>query len=138
MPDGGKDASQVSELATLFPAPRTFTIGGRELQIAPCTLRQAGRVLDLGLPLWATLREGDDPYTLLEERPDETAALIVAAIDCDPAWAAALPAIDRAELVTAWLEVNAGFFFRRLVPMRARSGKALRAALGAGPTSSHT
>lgn len=128
--------SNAEELAALFPSPRTYTIAGRKVEIKPCGIAQAGRILDAGLPLYALhLKMGMELEEFLEDKPEETNALIVAATQFEPEWVAGLHALERQQIITAWLEVNGAFFFLRLLPERARLASVL-ASIGGGRTSS--
>lgn len=133
MPDEQR-ADAVRELTDLYPAAKTATIAGRTIEIKRCTLAQGARIVELGFPLWASLGESGDYWKLFDERPDEVAALIAAATGLDAAWIAGLEQIDRADLAAAWLEANADFFVRRLLPTMRRMGMAMQTLNGGGRT----
>lgn len=135
MPDDGAHVA-THDLAALYPAPVTITIAGRPVRIERCTLRQGGRILDVGMRLYAEMRDGESFLAVFEERHDETTALIVAATGLDAEWVDGLDAIDQFELASRWVEVNGRFFARRLLPNLMRMGQALRELRGDGPTSS--
>ena len=134
--ESGKTAEH--ELAVLYPAPRTVTIAGRAIEIKRCGISQAGRIIDTGAPLYQRVQDGADFPTMFEEFPDETSALVVAGTGLPLDWVRGLDPIDRFDLASAWMEVNAGFFVRRLLPSMARYWTAKGAMLGIGPISSDT
>jgi hypothetical protein len=134
---GTSGPALAEELATLFPAARTVTIAGRTVEIKPCGIAQAGRIIDAGMPLYALhVERGAELLSFIEEEPGAINALIVAATGFDAEWVTSLQPMDKIDLINEWLEVNGGFFFRRLVPRLARFGTAIAGILGAGRTSS--
>lgn len=139
--NGSGDAaiSPGEELATLFPAARSVTVAGRTVEIKPCGIAQAGRIIDAGMPLYAIhVERGAELLSFIEEEPEAVNALIIAATGFDAEWVASLQPMDKIDLINEWLEVNGGFFFRRLVPKLARFGTAIAGILGVGRTSSIT
>ena len=128
----------VQELATLYPAPRHITVAGRTIEIKPCGISQAGRIIDAGLPLYQRTLDGVEFPDLFDQFPDETCALLVAATGAPADWIAGLDPVEKFELAAAWMEANAAFFVRRLVPAIARFNRALTSINGDGPTSSST
>jgi hypothetical protein len=123
-------------LATLFPAPRSVTIAGRPIEIKRCGIAQAGRIIDAGSGLYLQIESGAEFMDLFESDPDATSALIVAATGLDSSWVKSLDPLEQFELATAWMEVNAAFFVRRLLPSLARYRGALNAMFGDGQISS--
>jgi hypothetical protein len=130
------DSPALAELATLFPAPRTITIAGRSIEIKRCGIAQAGRIIDAGSGLYLQIESGAEFMDLFESDPDATSALIVAATGLDAAWVKSLDPLEQFELATAWMEVNAAFFVRRLLPSLARYRGALNAMFGDGQIAS--
>lgn len=141
-PDGTASAPEnaAQELATLFPAPRSITVAGRTLEIRRCTIAQGGRILDVGIPIWQRLAAADDadPLTLFDEHPEDALALLIAATGMSAETFAPFDAADRFAIASAWMEVNAGFFVRRLLPSLLKMRGAIASAFGGGPTSSAT
>ena len=134
---GGSETGPAQELATLYPAARAIVIAGRSVEIKPCGIAQAGRIIDAGMPLYSMHAEGGASLlSLVEDEPQSIDALIVAATGFDGEWVASLEPLDKIDLVNEWLEVNGGFFFRRLLPKLARFGNAIASVLGVGRTSS--
>lgn len=140
MPDGmPAETAAPHELATLFPAPRSATVAGRVIDIQRCTIEQGGRILDVGLPIWERFAlSGDDPLTLFESNPGEAVALLHAATGLGTEWLASLDAVDKLDIATQWIQVNAAFFVQRLMPKLIRVRLALASAFGVGPTPSRT
>ena len=131
-------AAGSAELAVLYPAPRTVTIAGRSVQIAPPTLRRLATYDQLAVALWAL---GDGPSTpdevLFEEHPEATADMLAAVVDVDREWLVALPPLRKLELFSAWLEFNTDFLSDRL-QQQERLRTAMGAINGTGPTPSST
>lgn len=125
------------DLAILFPASRAVTIAGKTVEIKPCGLAQAGRIVDAGMPLYALhIEQGMELLAIIEDEPVSVNAMIVAATGFHAEWVASLEPMDKLDLINEWLEVNGGFFFRRQVPKLARFAIAIAGAFGAGRTSS--
>lgn len=136
------------ELEVLYPAPRAFTIAGRDVQIPEASFRMCGQVYSLGLALTVRLaflpdfdataltvdvmRYGE----VIEQHPAEAVDLLHAGTGLDRDWLASLSALDKCELASAWIEVN-GDFFARWLHTRSRMAAAVGSLnAGAGPTSS--
>lgn len=130
---------QQHELAVLFPAPRSVTIGGHSIRIERCTLKQSGQLWSIGEPLYQrVVADGIDPVDLIDDEPEATAALIIAATGVDREFVDGLDSLDKLSIARAWLEVNAAFFAQRLLPARAGFNRAMMGLLGVGPTRSTT
>lgn len=132
--DKGKSAD---ELATLFPASETVTVGGVAVTVEPLTIVQLGRVAKVlkGVVDSAT---GLDWPTLCAEHTERAVEAVSAATGKPTDFIGGLRADEFLVLAMAVVRVNADFFAKRLVPLAAEATALATRILGAGQMPSAT
>lgn len=124
------------ELAALSPAPQTIKVAGRTVEIKQCSIAQAGRIFDAGMPLYLKSLSATDFLELFETDPETTSALVAVATDLEREFVDGLEPIDRFTIAAKWIEVNGAFFVQRLLPALSMFAVGLARIDGRGQNSS--
>lgn len=139
------------ELDVLFPQPRTLRVRRADAQpedllVRPLTVAQIPPILRLvGNEIWpllheAMLAEGEtiDLEYVVAQGGEQLIEAVAIAVGRDAGWAGTLYPDAFIELLSLVLEVNADFFFQRMLPRlkMLREELAARAKAQAGSTTS--
>lgn len=138
----------MSDLNIIEPPKKTVQLAGREIDVRPITVGQIPMVIRAlnGVELTADDEGNFDVVKLLEEHTDKVIDIAVILSGVDRKALERVPLDEFALFVGAWLELNADFFARRVLPafvpvarrvIKAIADlKAMAAAAGAGLTQS--
>ena len=110
-----------AELNVLFPQGKTITIGGEEVTITPFTFGQLPQVMKVmkGLAETAKGKKLDASLALdvFSEAGDDIIILMAKCIGKDIMFITSLQQDEGIALMLAFLEVNADFFIKKVLPM---------------------
>lgn len=127
----------MTELETLIPQPVEIEAGGEKLTLMPLTIGQLTRVMKALKPALADI-QGEINITMLAAGHGETLLAAVSAATGKPVeWIDNLPPDEFIRLAGKLLEVNAGFFTRRVLPEITAAAEKIGKASGVGLTLSN-
>lgn len=123
----------MQDLDILVPPSRRVRVGGREIEVKVLVWRQIPPFLRAAADVLPQLLAGDY-LAVAMGHPDKLTEAIAVATGVDRGFVEELRADEIVELATAVLEMNAGFFAARVIPLSLEATMRLRTAISSPPS----